>query len=215
MLPVGLFLHLRWRRASFSRFASRYALARAWARSGLLSRHRLVRWRRASGSSRLRRSAFCSGFSARHLRMNSRSALRLASFLHLGEQYFVLLLLAVNVFLQMWHVLLWFAMSCCFLLCGPFDGVALADAVGGDGVVAAVFDVACLGCVVDGLVVDAGEGFGLAEGDHVWVPGVDGFGGHVVSFRYKNKSTSFLFLFLLRVAPGLESEGFSFVLASW
>lgn len=110
------------------------------------------------------------------------TAARLASFLHLGEQYFVLLLLAVNVFLQMWHVLLWFAMSCRFLLCGPFDGVALADAVGGDGVVAAVFDVACLGCVVDGLVVDAGEGFGLAEGDHVWVPGVDGFGGHGVSF---------------------------------
>jgi hypothetical protein len=52
----------------------------------------------------LRRSAFFSGFSARYLRMNARSALRLASFLHLGEQYFAVALLGVNVLPQMWHV---------------------------------------------------------------------------------------------------------------
>ena len=43
--------------------------------------------------------------------MNSLSALRLASFLHLGEQYFELLLFAVNAFSQMWHVVVWAAIA--------------------------------------------------------------------------------------------------------
>ena len=72
----------------------------------------------------------------------------------------------------------WAAMSCCLLVCGPFDGVASADAEGGCYVVAAAFDVALHGGVVDCLVVDACECFSLAEGDGVWVVGVDGFGGH-------------------------------------
>ena len=64
----------------------------------------------------------------------------------------------------------------------PFDGVALADAEGGYYVVAAAFDVALHGGVVDGLVVDAGECFGLAECNHVWVVHVDRFAGHGFSF---------------------------------
>jgi hypothetical protein len=52
-------------------------------------------------------------------------------------------------------------------------------------------------CVVDSLIVDAGDGFGLAEGDHVWVVHVDRLAGHGVSFLCKNKLASFLFLFLL------------------
>lgn len=80
---------------------------------------------------------------------------------------------------------------------GPFDGVASADSEGGYNVVASAADVALVGGFVDVLVVDAGEGFGLAEGDHVGVVGVGGFGGHVVSFLCKNKLASFLFLFLL------------------
>lgn len=96
------------------------------------------------------------------------------------------------------HVLgLWFAMSCCLPVGGPFDGVASADAEGGHCVVAVPVDVSASCCVVDSLVVDADEGFGLVEGDHVWVPGVDGFAGHGVSFLCKNKLDSFLFLFLL------------------
>ena len=66
------------------------------------------------------------------------------------------------------------------LTCGPCDGVASAGSEGGYYVVAAAFDVACDCGVVDELVVDAGEGFGLAEGDHVWVSGVDRFAGHGV-----------------------------------
>lgn len=65
----------------------------------------------------------------------------------------------------------------------PFDGVASADAEGGWYVVAAPFDVALHGGVVDGLVVDAGEGFGLSEGDGVCGVGVYGLAGHVVYFR--------------------------------
>ena len=72
----------------------------------------------------------------------------------------------------------WAAMSCCLLVGGPVDGVASADAEGGYYVVAAVFDVSCDGGVVDLLVVDAGECFGLAEGDHVGVECVYGFGSH-------------------------------------
>lgn len=63
---------------------------------------------------------------------------------------------------------------------------------------------------VDGLVVDASEGFGLAEGDHVWVPGVDGFAGHGVSFLCKNKLASFLFLFFCEWPLGWNPGGFSF-----
>lgn len=80
---------------------------------------------------------------------------------------------------------------------GPRDGVVFADAEGGYYVVAAAFYVALHGGVVDGLVVDAGEGFGLAEGDGVWGVGVDWLAGHGVSFLCKNKLASFLFLFLL------------------
>ena len=73
------------------------------------------------------------------------------------------------------------------LVCGPGDGVSLADAEGGYYVVAPPVDLAFAGGFVDVLVVDAGERFGLAEGDHVGVMGVGGFGGHVVSFLCKNK----------------------------
>ena len=61
----------------------------------------------------------------------------------------------------------------------PFDGVVFADAEGGYYVVVAVFDVSCCGGVVDDLVVDAGDGFGLAEGNHVGMEGVGGLGGHL------------------------------------
>lgn len=91
--------------------------------------------------------------------------------------------------------------------CGPGDGVALADAEGGYYVVAPALDVACGGGVVDGLVVDAGEGFGLAEGDHVGVVGVGGFGGHVVSFLCKNKFSFVPVLVSSGVALGVESRG--------
>ena len=68
------------------------------------------------------------------------------------------------------------------MLCGALSvgsmGSPLADAEGGWCVVAVPADVAFAGGVVDELVVDACEGFGLTEGDHVWVEGVDGFGGH-------------------------------------
>lgn len=84
-----------------------------------------------------------------------------------------------------------------YLAGGPFDGVSSADAEGGYYVVAAAFDVSCDGGVVDVLVVDAGECFGLAEGDGVWGVGVDGLACHGVSFLCKNKLASFLFLFLL------------------
>lgn len=69
-----------------------------------------------------------------------------------------------------------------YLTCGPGDGVASADTEGGWYVVAAPVDAAFTGGFVDGLVVDAGEGFGLAEGDHVWVVHVDRFAGHGFSF---------------------------------
>lgn len=114
--------------------------------------------------------------------MNSLSALRLASFLHSGEQYFALVLLGVTALSQMWHVVEWAAMSCRLPTGCPFDGVAFADAEGGWYVVAVPVDVAFACGVVDELVVDVCEGFGLAEGNHVGVPGVDGFGGHGVSF---------------------------------
>ena len=79
----------------------------------------------------------------------------------------------------------------------PFDGVSLADSEGGDCVIAAVFDVSLHCGFVDGLVVDAGEGFGFSEGDGVWGVWVYGLACHVVSFLCKNKLASFLFLFLL------------------
>ena len=86
----------------------------------------------------------------------------------------------LNFVPQHLHALgLWFAASLSFA-CGPGDGVVFADAECGYYVVAATFDVSSCGGVVDGLVVDAGEGFGLAEGYHVWVVHVDGLGGHGV-----------------------------------
>ena len=129
----------------------------------------------------MRRSAFFSGFPALHLRMNSLSALRLASFLHSGEQYFALALLGENVLPQMWHVVVWAAMSCRLPASGPFDGVVFADAECGYYVVVRPVDVSLHGGGVDGFVVDAGEGFGLAEGDGVWGVWVDGLAGHSVS----------------------------------
>lgn len=74
-------------------------------------------------------------------------------------------------------------MSCRLSAGGPCDGVASADAEGGYYVVSPPVDVSGDGGVVDGLVVDAGECFGLAEGDGVWGVGVDGLAGHVGSFR--------------------------------
>ena len=65
-----------------------------------------------------------------------------------------------------------------YLAGGPFDGVSSADAEGGDCVVAVPVDVAFACGVMDGLVIDACDSFGLAEGDHVGVVGVDGFGSH-------------------------------------
>ena len=47
----------------------------------------------------------------------------------------------------------------------PVEDVGPVDAEGGGLVDAAVSDVACHGGVVDELVVDACEGFGLAEGE--------------------------------------------------
>ena len=57
----------------------------------------------------------------------------------------------------------------------------MADAECGYYVVACPVDVSLQGGVVDGFVVDAGEGFGLAEGDGVWGVWVDGLAGHSVS----------------------------------
>lgn len=94
--------------------------------------------------------------------MNSLSALRLASFLHSGEQYFALVLLGVNALSQMGYVVEWAAMSCRLPAGSPFDGVALADAEGGYYVVSCAVDVSGDGGVVDGLVVDAGECFGFS-----------------------------------------------------
>lgn len=96
-----------------------------------------------------------------------------------------------------------------YLVCGPCDGVASADAEGGYYVVAAVFDVSCDGGVVDGLVVDAGECFGLSEGDGVWGVWVYGSACHVVSFLCKNKLASFLFLFFREWPLGWNPGGFS------
>lgn len=107
----------------------------------------------------------------------------LALSLHFGVQYLASGCRDMNSVPHCVHVVgKWVAVSCHLLVGGPFDGVASADAEGGCYVVAVPVDVSASCGVVDELIVDADEGFGLAEGNHVWVMHVDRFGGHGFSF---------------------------------